>query len=64
LPLGPGHDHIGLPFAATGTDKPLAPIEDAGIGALPSSHLDEHRRCDLLSGVRLDLIDAGQAAKW
>jgi hypothetical protein len=37
--LGPGHDHIGLPSATAGTDKLLAPIEDAGVGAVPSSHL-------------------------
>jgi hypothetical protein len=37
--LGSGHDHIGLPSAAAGTDKPLAPIKDAGVGAVPSSHL-------------------------
>jgi hypothetical protein len=36
---GPGHHHIGVPSAAAGTDKPLAPIEDAGVGAVPSSHL-------------------------
>src|SRR5271169_6765887 len=47
LPLGPGHDHIGLPSAAAGTDKPRAPIEDAGVGAVPSSHLCR---------VRLDLM--------
>jgi len=44
---GPGHDHIGLPSAASGTDEPLAPIENAGVGALPSSHLCR---------VRLDLM--------
>jgi hypothetical protein len=43
----PGHDHIGLPSAAAGADKPLAPIEDAGVGAIPSSHLCR---------VRLDLM--------
>ena len=47
LPFGPGHDHIGLPSAATGTDKLLAPIEYAGGGAVPSSHLCR---------VRLDLM--------
>ena len=44
---GPAHDHIGLPSAASGTDEPLAPIENAGVGALPSSHLCR---------VRLDLM--------
>jgi len=39
--LGPCDDHIGLPSAAAGTDEPLAPIEDAGVGAVPSSRLDE-----------------------
>ena len=47
LPLGPGHDHISLPSAAAGTDKPLAPIQNAGVGAVPSSHLCR---------VRLDLM--------
>ena len=47
MPLGPGHDHIGLPFAATGTDEPLAPIEDAGVGAVTERHL---------SGVGFDLM--------
>jgi len=28
-----------LPTAAAGTDKLLAPIEDAGVGTMPSSHL-------------------------
>jgi hypothetical protein len=37
--LGPAHDHIGLPSAAAGTDEPLAPIENAGVGAVASSHL-------------------------
>jgi hypothetical protein len=37
--LGPGHDHINLPSAAFGADQLLAPIEDAGVGAVPSSHL-------------------------
>jgi hypothetical protein len=46
-PLRPGHDHIGLPFAAAGTEEPHAPIEDADVGALPSSHLCR---------VRLDLM--------
>jgi hypothetical protein len=45
--LGPAHDHIGLPSAAAGTDKPLAPIEDADGGAVLSSHLCR---------VRLDLM--------
>jgi hypothetical protein len=45
--LGPAHDHIGLPSAAAGTDKPLAPIEDTGTGTVPSRHF---RR------VRLDLM--------
>jgi hypothetical protein len=44
---GPGHHHIGLPSAALGADQLLAPIEDAGIGAVPSSHLCR---------VRLDLM--------
>jgi hypothetical protein len=45
--LSPGHDHIGPPSAAAGSDKLLAPIEDAGIGVVPSSHLCR---------VRLDLM--------
>jgi hypothetical protein len=36
---GPGHYHVDLPSAALRTDEPLAPIEDAGVGAVPSSHL-------------------------
>jgi hypothetical protein len=48
-PVGPGHDHIGLPSAAFRTDKPLAPIEDTGVGAVPSSHL---------GGIGLNLVAA------
>ena len=44
---GPGHYHVGLPSAALRTDEPLAPIEDTGAGAIPSSHL---------GGVWLDLM--------
>ena len=51
---GPGHDHIGLPSAAAGTDKLLSPIEDAGVGAVPSSHL---------GGIGLDLMQALSGAK-
>jgi hypothetical protein len=43
----PADYHIGLPSAALRTDEPLAPIEDAVIGAVPNSHL---------CWVRLDLM--------
>jgi hypothetical protein len=39
LPLRPGHDHIGLPSAAAGTEEPLAPVEDAGVAAVTLRHL-------------------------
>ena len=42
-----GHHHVSITAAAAGTHQPLAPIEDAGIGAVPSSHL---------GGVGLDLM--------
>jgi hypothetical protein len=41
--FGPGHDHIGLPFAAAGTDEPLVPIEDAGVFAPLGSELSQDR---------------------
>jgi hypothetical protein len=52
MPPGPGHDHIGQPSAAAGTDKLVAQIEDAGVGAVSSSHLGR---------VRLDLMLARPA---
>jgi hypothetical protein len=48
-PLGSGDDHIHLPAAAPGTDKPVAPNENGRVRAISSSHLGR---------VRLDLVAA------
>ena len=42
-----GHHHVGITTAAAGTHQPLAPIEDAGVGTVLSSHLGR---------IRLDLM--------
>jgi hypothetical protein len=41
--LRSGHHHVDLSAAAAGTDQPLAPIENGGFGAVPSSHLGRIR---------------------
>jgi hypothetical protein len=46
-PVSSAHHHSDLPAAATGADQPLAPIENGGLAAEPSSHL---------GGVGLDLV--------
>jgi hypothetical protein len=51
-------NHADLLAAAFGADQPFAPIEHSRFGAIPSGHLGEHRRCDLLSGIGLDLVTA------
>ena len=48
-PLGSGDDHIHLPAAAPGTDKPVAPKENGRVRAISSSHLGR---------VRLNLVAA------
>jgi hypothetical protein len=51
--------HSGLAAPASGTDQPIAPLENGRFGALPSSHLGEHRRCDLAQRYRVR-PDAGR----
>jgi hypothetical protein len=48
-------------LAAFGADQPITPIGHGRFGAVPSSHLGEHRRCDLLSGIGLNLMPASLA---
>jgi hypothetical protein len=38
-PLAPGHHHIDVAAAAPGADKPIAPIGNACLGAVPLGHL-------------------------
>jgi hypothetical protein len=48
-PLGPCDDHIDRSVPAARAHKPIAPIENAGPGAILLGHF---------SGVRLDLVAA------
>jgi hypothetical protein len=38
-PLDPAHHHFNQPAPAPPTDEPLAPSENGGPGAVPSSHI-------------------------
>jgi hypothetical protein len=48
-PLGPGHHYVDLAAAALGTDKPLSPIGNGGLGAVALGHF---------GGGWLDLVAA------
>jgi hypothetical protein len=37
--MSPANHHSDLPAAATGTDEPLAPVEDQRVGTVPLGEL-------------------------
>jgi hypothetical protein len=41
-PLGSGHHHVDVAAATPGTDQPLAPFENCGLGAIASGGIGPH----------------------